>query len=81
MPDMDGVETHRAIRGLEKENQTKTPVIVLTAYTATDVRDMFTREGFQGFMSKPIQADILKDMLLNWLPKEHIIYSKEPTNE
>ncbi|MBE6888561.1 MAG: response regulator [Ruminococcaceae bacterium] len=81
MPDMDGVETHRAIKELENESDRKTPVIALTAYTAADVRDMFTREGFQGFMSKPIQADILKDMLLNWLPKEHIIYSKEPTNE
>lgn len=81
MPDMDGITTHREILRCEAEKERKTPVIALTAYTAEDVKDLFISEGFQDFVSKPIQPEILRQVLLEWLPEELIVYEKEQNNE
>ena len=77
MPGMNGIETHREICLLEKESSEKTPVIALTAYTEGEVKELFASENFQGFMSKPIQSDVLKEVLLKWLPENLIVNEKE----
>lgn len=77
MPDMDGIETHREILKLESEHTEKTPVIALTANAVSDARDLFITEGFQDFVSKPIQSEVLRATLLKWLPKTLIINKKE----
>ena len=76
MPEMDGIETHREIRIMEE----KIPVIALTANNGGDVREMFAAEGFQGFLSKPIQSEMLKNLLLERLP-ENLIVRKEQADE
>ncbi len=81
MPDMDGIETHREICLLEKDKEKKTPVIALTAYDASDVRDLFISENFQDFMSKPIDPELLDKILLKWLPEELIVMEKEQAHE
>ena len=81
MPDMDGIETHREICLLEKDKEKKTPVIALTAYDASDVRDLFISENFQDFMSKPIDPELLDKILLKWLPEELIVMEKEQSHE
>ncbi len=81
MPDMDGIETHREICLLEKDSEKKTPVIALTAYDASDVKDLFISENFQDFMSKPIDPELLDKILLKWLPEELIIMEKEQADE
>ena len=77
MPEMDGIETHREIRLLEMDYAQKIPVIALTANAVSDARDLFITEGFQDFVSKPIQSNVLKDVLLKWLPPQLIINKKE----
>lgn len=73
MPGMDGIETHREIRLIQKDYAKKIPVIALTANVASDAKDLFITEGFQDFMSKPILSNVLKEMLLKWVPDELII--------
>lgn len=77
MPEMDGIETHRNIRLLEKDYVRKMPIVALTANVAGDAKERFMEEGFQDFMSKPIQSSRLKEMILKWLPKELIINKEE----
>ena len=77
MPDMDGIETHREIRLLEKDYVAKLPVVALTANAVGEISEMFMKEGFQDFMTKPIQSERLKEVLRRWLPKELIINKEE----
>lgn len=80
MPEMDGIETHRGIRSLEKDYVDKMPIVALTANVAEDAKALFVEEGFQDFMSKPLQSDRLREMLLKWLP-EDLIVNEEGYNE
>lgn len=81
MPEMDGIEAHREICLMEENDEHKTPVIALTANEADEVKDLFDSEKFQGFLSKPIQADILREILLKWLPENLIVSEKEHKDE
>jgi signal transduction histidine kinase/DNA-binding response OmpR family regulator len=50
MPKMDGIETVRIIRGLGYMH----PIIALTANALAGQAEMFMENGFDGFISKPI---------------------------
>lgn len=64
MPEMDGIQTLRAIRKLEGGRFARLPVVVLTANATVDARNMFMAEGFDDFLAKPI--DVVKlDQILN----------------
>ena len=72
MPQMDGVETLKALKK-QKENMSKGAVnIVLTANVISGARDMFMGYGFDDYLSKPIDTVKLERMLLDYLPKELI---------
>ena len=73
MPEMDGVETFREIRNIENDYAKIIPVIALTANVAGNVEKMFMKEGFRGFMGKPIQSDVLNEILINNLPMGLIV--------
>ena len=51
MPDMDGLETTRQIRKIVGN---ELPIIVLTAYDWTDIKDEAKAAGVNAFLSKPI---------------------------
>ncbi|MDR0817787.1 MAG: response regulator [Clostridiales Family XIII bacterium] len=79
MPVMDGIEATRIIRKREQEQEEQTgqpgghlPVVALTANAITGVEEMFRREGFDGFISKPIDADNLAWTLYELLPHDLI---------
>ena len=55
MPGMDGVETLQEIRKQQLAPET-TPVIALTANAVSGAREMFIKEGFDGFIAKPINT-------------------------
>lgn len=67
MPEMDGVETLKRIRELPGGRGRSLPVIILTANATQDARIMFKREGFDGFMAKPIDLKVLSEVLEKWL--------------
>jgi CheY-like chemotaxis protein/HPt (histidine-containing phosphotransfer) domain-containing protein len=72
MPDMDGVEATLNIRKMgEKWPYYKNvPVIALTANAVSGTREMFLENGFDDFMSKPIDTVKLNAILRKWIPKE-----------
>ncbi len=70
MPEMDGVETTKRIRELGGEHYQTLPIIALTANAVFGVKDMFLANGFNDFLSKPIDTIKLNTILEKWLPKE-----------
>lgn len=77
MPDMDGVDTLKAIRAMNKEWTKTIPVIVLTANTVGGVKEQLLKEGFDGYMSKPVEIRTLERMLLKFLPEDMIVANDE----
>jgi len=75
MPDMDGIETTAVIRLWEKEQhkngvmRNKIPIIALTANAVVGMREMFIKNGFNDFLSKPIDVSKLDEILDKWMPK------------
>ena len=63
MPEMDGVETLRRIRELKANRSRDAVIIILTANTVSGAREMFLREGFADYLSKPIIAVKLEEMI------------------
>ncbi len=72
MPGMDGVEAEHRIRQLPLE---KRPVVVaLTANAVSGAREMFLSEGFDDFLSKPIETTELERVFRKLLPPGKVIY-------
>ncbi len=54
MPEMDGIEAMKKLRFLAEQNRKVVKVVALTANAISGAREMFLKEGFDGFISKPI---------------------------
>ena len=72
MPDMDGVEATAVIRGMGVDNPyfRDLPVIALTANAVTGIKEEFLKNGFNDYLSKPIETVKLNSVLEKWIPKE-----------
>lgn len=62
MPKIDGIELMKALKGLK--GYQIPPIIMLTANAITGVREMYLREGFDDYISKPIDVNEL-DKVIN----------------
>ena len=69
MPEMDGFEAVDIIRSLS-EKYAELPIIALTANTIVGSKEMFLQNGFNDFISKPIEFDKMSSILAKWIPKE-----------
>ena len=67
MPGMDGMDTLKAIRNLDIEYAKTVPIISLTANVVSGAREMFLKEGFTDYLSKPIEIDALEKILMEHL--------------
>ena len=67
MPEMDGVETVKTIRNMGFIN---VPIAALTANAIVGAREMFLQNGFDDFLSKPIELVKLSLILSKWIPEE-----------
>jgi signal transduction histidine kinase/CheY-like chemotaxis protein len=70
MPEMDGIEATAIIRSLDGERFRTIPIIALTANAVVGMREMFIKNGFNDFLSKPIDVSKLDEILDRWIPKE-----------
>lgn len=73
MPYMDGIETMKSIREMKDSKNVDTPVIVVTANAVSGARDMYLKEGFVDYMSKPIQGKRLEEKILQYLAAEKYV--------
>lgn len=65
MPEMDGIETIKVIKKLNKKNIP--PIIAMTANVVTEIKDMYIKEGFSDYLAKPVDIKELNKIL-----KKHI---------
>ncbi|MCR5747634.1 MAG: response regulator [Lachnospiraceae bacterium] len=54
MPEMDGVETMHRIREVSREQNKPVIFVALTANVVSGAKEMFAKEGFDGFIAKPV---------------------------
>ncbi len=81
MPDMDGIETLQAAKRLPDSKCQDTPFIALTANAIVGAKELYRETGFNDYLSKPIDAARLEQMLRSYIPKEKIIGTGKEENE
>ena len=67
MPGINGIEVMHILKSLETYNIP--PIIALTANAVTGMREMYLREGFDDYLSKPINSNELNSLLQKYLKK------------
>ena len=72
MPEMDGIETLHAMKEMTENKSAGKPCIALTANAISGVKKMYLNEGFDDYLSKPVNPSKLKEMIRNYLPEEYI---------
>lgn len=74
MPEMNGIETLEKIKELYPNIYKDTPVVALTANESAHSKSEYLGYGFRDYLSKPIDADRLHNILGTYLPKEKVAY-------
>ncbi|MBO6214643.1 MAG: response regulator, partial [Lachnospiraceae bacterium] len=72
MPIMDGVECFKLLKAMDDNMSKSAPVIALTANAISGAREEYLSIGFTDYLTKPIDASKLEDMLLRYLPEEKV---------
>ena len=70
MPGMDGTEAMKEIRKFEGEKGKKTPIICLTADVIRGARERYLEQGFDDYLTKPVDGTELEMMIMKYLPDE-----------
>ena len=80
MPIMDGIETAEQIRRLPQKDKKNVPIVALTANAIRGTREMFLEKGFQDYLSKPMNINLLENILIKYLPDEfiHFVDKEDP---
>ena len=68
MPDMDGMQTTRELRNLERDLR-HTPIIALTAHALASERQTLLQAGMDDYLSKPVSEGHLRHMLEKWVSR------------
>lgn len=72
MPGMDGIECLGAMRSQVGGLNRNTPVVVLTANAGSDIRELYVRSGFDGYLVKPATGEAMEDMLIRHISPEKL---------
>ena len=67
MPNMDGIETFKK---LHEDPEFNVPVISLTADAVVGAEEKFMEAGFNGYVSKPIDKELLNQVITSTIEKE-----------
>jgi CheY-like chemotaxis protein len=73
MPGMDGIEATHIIREeIGTDYARRVPIIALTANAIVGNEEMFLNQGFQAFISKPIDTTKLDGVLRQWVRNKEV---------
>jgi CheY-like chemotaxis protein len=73
MPQLDGIETTKRIRGREAgQQERRTPILALTANTLVEDRYACFEAGMDGFLIKPLDREKLADALAGLAAARHL---------
>ncbi|MCR4946015.1 MAG: response regulator, partial [Lachnospiraceae bacterium] len=73
MPGKDGIQTLHELKAMKDGPNRNTPVICLTANAISGARDYYLSEGFDDYLSKPVDHSKLEDMLIEHLPDDAVM--------
>jgi len=73
MPKMDGLKTTKILRGMGYTH----PIVALTANAVIGQEEMFLANGFDGFISKPIDSRELNYILIELIRNKKLIQGNE----
>ena len=77
MPEMDGIQCLHALRSQPGGLCQDAPVIALTANAGSDNQLLYRKEGFSGYLAKPVSGALLEAGVLSILPRELVKLSEE----
>ena len=69
MPIMDGLQATREIRQREKGEDSRIPIIAITAYALKGDRERCLESGMDDYLAKPIKFSELLEKLRYWCPR------------
>jgi len=81
MPEKDGIQTYHEMREDAENLNAQVPTICLTANAISGAREKYLAEGFNDYLTKPIDADKLEEMLIRYLPQDKVVITKEKKGE
>ncbi|MDE7418113.1 MAG: response regulator [Lachnospiraceae bacterium] len=67
MPEVSGTDLMKYLHEHEGSASHSTPIVVLTANAIAGAREDYIRKGFDDFMTKPIDVDVLQKILMKYL--------------
>jgi two-component system sensor histidine kinase BarA len=73
MPIMDGISTLKAIKKDSCNN--RTPVIAVTAHALSGEKEKMQQQGFNAYMTKPIDETMLNHIIYEYCDVDHFINS------
>lgn len=77
MPEMDGIQCFHELRRQPGGLCQNVPVIALTANAGSDNQMLYRKEGFDGYLAKPVSGALLEAAVLSILPKELVKLNEE----
>ncbi len=77
MPEMDGIQCLHALRAQPVGLCQDVPVVALTANAGSDNQLLYRKEGFSGYLAKPVSGALLEAAVLSILPKELVHLNEE----
>ena len=77
MPEMDGIECLHALRVQPAGLCQDVPVVALTANAGSDNQLLYRKEGFSGYLAKPVSGALLEAAVLSILPKGLVHLNEE----
>ena len=77
MPEMDGIQCLHALRVQPGGLCQDVPVVALTANAGSDNQLLYRKEGFSGYLAKPVSGALLEAAMLSILPKELVQVCEE----
>ncbi len=80
MPEMEGSEAMHHIHETPGGASSDSPIICLTADAVIGAKERYLAEGFDDYMTKPVEGAALEKMILKYLPKEKICRADDPAN-
>ncbi len=77
MPEMDGIQCLHALRVQPGGLCQDVPVVALTANAGSDNQLLYRKEGFSGYLAKPVSGALLEAAVLSILPKGLVQLNEE----
>ena len=77
MPEMDGIACLHALRVQPAGLCQSVPVVALTANAGSDNQLLYRKEGFSGYLAKPVSGALLEAAVLSILPKGLVHLNEE----